>query len=258
LERTLTLPLTEALQELIALGVQGEALVAAIRRLEAVTYSQRIETLEEAVRVAGEREDAALAARNAAKARDRERKRGKSAVSAEFHGNPGKSEEFHEPSAETPSPEEKGPTPQKTHTPTLPKDTPLKGCIQKVSRLAKPNGFSRFWEAYPNKVGKRAAEAAYDRALKRISGPDPPGSILAGLDRANSSRKWREEPEFIPHPTTWLNQDRWDDQPTEPQQPRQAHERPHTDQRQAARSEALRSHHAGAMAALNRRIGPVG
>lgn len=134
-----------------------------------------------------------------------------------------------------------------------PPKTPLKG-VKKVPGLAKPNGFGRFWEAYPNKVGKRAAELEYERALKRISGPDPPGAILAGLERAKQSRKWREEPEFIPHPRTWLHQGRWEDQPLEAT----PHERPHNDPRQTARAEGLRAHHAGAMAALNRRIGPVG
>lgn len=80
--------------------------------------------------------------------------------------------------------------------------------------LAKPNGFARFWEAYPNKVGKRAAEVAYPRALRRAAGPDPPATILAGVERAMASRKWAEG--YIPNPATWLNQDRWLDEPETP------------------------------------------
>jgi hypothetical protein len=79
-------------------------------------------------------------------------------------------------------------------------------------QLAKPNGFARFWEAYRRKVGKRSAEAAFERACKRIGEPDPLAVILAGLDRCNRSRSWREEPEFIPHPATWLNRDGWEDE----------------------------------------------
>lgn len=102
------------------------------------------------------------------------------------------------------------------------------------AKCAKPNGFARFWEAYPNKVGKAAAEAAYAKALKRITGPDPPSVLLAGVERAKASRAWAEG--FIPHPTTWLRQGRWDDQPAEviPLQPRQAHERTGTDHRNNA------------------------
>lgn len=54
-------------------------------------------------------------------------------------------------------------------------------------------------------------------------------------------------------PATWRN---WIRRASE-NLPRKAHG-PHTDQRQAAREDSLRAHHAGAMAALNRRLGPVG
>jgi hypothetical protein len=80
-------------------------------------------------------------------------------------------------------------------------------------KFAKSNGFARFWEAYPNKVAKVAAEKAYAKAVRSISGPDPPGVILAGVERAKASRPWREG--FIPHPATWLNRGSWEDQPAE-------------------------------------------
>lgn len=67
--------------------------------------------------------------------------------------------------------------------------------------------FERFWQAYPEKKGKRAAEAAFAKAIKR-------GTIdqmLWAIDDAKAnSRKWLEG--FIPNPTTWLNQDRWKDE----------------------------------------------
>lgn len=100
------------------------------------------------------------------------------------------------------------PTSENLQTPILQKDT-LKG-IQKGSVL-----FAEFWKAYPNKVGKRAAQTAYERALKRIGGPDPPSLILEALERAKATVKWQTEPNFIPHPTTWLNQDRWWDEPAQ-------------------------------------------
>jgi hypothetical protein len=81
------------------------------------------------------------------------------------------------------------------------------------AKIAKPNGFARFWEAYPNKVGKQEAEKAYAKALKSIPGPDPPGVILAGVERAKASRQWGEG--FIPYPATWLNRGSWDDEPAE-------------------------------------------
>lgn len=72
-----------------------------------------------------------------------------------------------------------------------------------------PPPFVTFWEAYPNKVGKRAAETAFARASKRCD----VGEIMLGVQRAKLSRAWSDG--YIPHPTTWLNQDRWLDEPSE-------------------------------------------
>lgn len=104
--------------------------------------------------------------------------------------------------------------------------------------------FAEFWSAYPNKVGKRDARGSYDRALKRISGPDPPSVILAGVARAQTSRKWLDG--IIPNPATWLNQDRWEDEPSENHSPRKAHERPHPDAKFEARQANLATHERGA------------
>lgn len=65
--------------------------------------------------------------------------------------------------------------------------------------------FTKFWTSYPHKVGKRDAEKSFDRALARAD----LGTILAGLDRyvrKKDDRPWC-------NPATWLNQDRWADQP---------------------------------------------
>lgn len=72
--------------------------------------------------------------------------------------------------------------------------------------------FAIFWDAYPRKKGKGAAQQAYAAAIKRMSGSDPPVQLLAALERVKPT--WRE-PKFIPHPATWLNQSRWEDEPDE-------------------------------------------
>jgi hypothetical protein len=106
------------------------------------------------------------------------------------------------------------PSPQKTFQPNLSKSsldqnpTPIPPIVP--PSLAKPNGFARFWEAYPNKVGKPKAAEAYAKALRRADAE----TILAGLERAND-REWRESLGHPPHPTTWLNGDRWADEPAE-------------------------------------------
>jgi len=114
--------------------------------------------------------------------------------------------------------------------------------------LVKPNGFARFWEAYPNKSGKRDAEKAYIRALRRAEGPDPPRTILDGVERAKSSRKWREG--FIKNPSTWLNQDCWTDEETPEANP---HERLNPTDKRTAREDNLGRGFAVAMAVAGAR-----
>lgn len=78
------------------------------------------------------------------------------------------------------------------------------------------NRFIIFWEAYPRKVGKGAAEKAWDRIR-----PDEPllERIVAALAVAIKSDQWqRNSGQFIPNPATWLNQRRWEDeQPGKPE-----------------------------------------
>ena len=87
------------------------------------------------------------------------------------------------------------------------------GSTATIVRLAKPNGFSRFWEAYPRKTAKGKAQPAFCRALKRIDDPDALGLLLAGIERAKRGRQWAEG--YVPHPATWLNGDCWLDEPEE-------------------------------------------
>jgi len=62
-----------------------------------------------------------------------------------------------------------------------------------------------FWDLFPNKVGKGAAFKAFAKALRRTS----PEVLFQGLRRyvnKTDERPWC-------NPATWLNQDRWLDQP---------------------------------------------
>ena len=67
--------------------------------------------------------------------------------------------------------------------------------------------FEEFWRAYPRKVGKKAAAAAYEEALSSVDAE----SLLAAAKRyaADPNR----EDQFTAHPTTWLRQGRWEDEP---------------------------------------------
>lgn len=73
--------------------------------------------------------------------------------------------------------------------------------------------FDRFWDAYPRKTGKKAAQKSWDKATDK---PDI-DAILASIDRQKASDQWTKDGgQYIPHPATWLNQGRWDDQPMMP------------------------------------------
>jgi hypothetical protein len=83
------------------------------------------------------------------------------------------------------------------------------------------NIFEEFWQVYPRKVGKPLAIKAWNRAMKG-SGHDKPlvgAAIVSGLWRWVHSREWLDRI-FIPYPATFLNQRRWEDEPT-PWRPRQ-------------------------------------
>jgi hypothetical protein len=80
-----------------------------------------------------------------------------------------------------------------------------------------PDPFAEFWDAYPRKVGKPTARAKYARALK---GGARPELILAGVH--TWKRRWKAEgtlEQYIPHPSTWLHQERWNDSPGSPGPP---------------------------------------
>jgi len=82
--------------------------------------------------------------------------------------------------------------------------------------------FDEFWHAYPRKVGKGAAIKSWARAIKLA----PPYEIMAGLTEAQNEWVAREtETQFIPHPSTWLNQRRWEDEHPEIPTEREWYER---------------------------------
>lgn len=72
---------------------------------------------------------------------------------------------------------------------------------------AEMDHFPDFWAAYPRKVGRGAAAKAFKAALAKGT---TAAEIAAGLNR----QRWPDNPQFIPHAATWLNQTRWLDDPT--------------------------------------------
>lgn len=69
--------------------------------------------------------------------------------------------------------------------------------------------FEKFWAAYPRKVSKPAARNAYGRAAKRTD----VALIADGLELwIGVWKRDGTEDQFIPHASTWLNGERWNDQ----------------------------------------------
>ena len=70
--------------------------------------------------------------------------------------------------------------------------------------------FDQFWAAYPNRKAKAKAKAAWGKIK-----PDETllGIILVALEFQKKSPDWvKDGGQFVPHPTTWLNGKRWEDE----------------------------------------------
>lgn len=67
--------------------------------------------------------------------------------------------------------------------------------------------FLKFWDKFPKKVGKGAAEKAWQKMKPDLN------VVLVSLEKQKQSEQWRtEKGKYIPHPSTWLNQKRWEDE----------------------------------------------
>jgi len=68
--------------------------------------------------------------------------------------------------------------------------------------------FEKFWEKYPNKVGKKYAYKCWKNAT------DKPGlkKIIEAVERQCEWPRWKKNNgEFIPNPAKWIKEGRWDD-----------------------------------------------
>ncbi|CAM2151294.1 replication protein [Paraburkholderia tropica] len=68
--------------------------------------------------------------------------------------------------------------------------------------------FENFWECYPRKRSKKAAEKAF---AKLNPNEQLFNDLMAGLERAKTSEQW-QNPQYQPHAATWLNDGGWMDE----------------------------------------------
>lgn len=72
--------------------------------------------------------------------------------------------------------------------------------------------FDEFWKVYPRKTAKGDARKAWAKAIKAGHSP---AAITAGATRFATERQG-QDPKFTPYPASWLNAERWGDEPEQP------------------------------------------
>lgn len=68
--------------------------------------------------------------------------------------------------------------------------------------------FNEFWTAYPKKVGKQVALRSFDKLNVNREMLD---KMLEAIKKQKGSNQWQDS-QYIPNPSTWLNQERWNDE----------------------------------------------
>ena len=69
--------------------------------------------------------------------------------------------------------------------------------------------FLKFWKAYPKKVGKQDALKSFKKIKPSKELVDKMVSVIE--DAKNTDQWTKNGGQYIPNPSTWLNQGRWDD-----------------------------------------------
>lgn len=70
--------------------------------------------------------------------------------------------------------------------------------------------FDAFWEAYPRKIAKVKAQKSWNQTDLTQEIFD---KIILSIEQQKKTEAWKNDGgKFIPHPATWLNQERWNDE----------------------------------------------
>ena len=69
--------------------------------------------------------------------------------------------------------------------------------------------FLTFWKAYPKKVGKQDAL----KSFKKVNpSKEMVEQMVSVIEEAKKTEQWtKSNGQYIPNPSTWLNQGRWED-----------------------------------------------
>lgn len=76
-----------------------------------------------------------------------------------------------------------------------------------ITREERDIAFDKFWAEYPRKVGKVDARKAFAKVEV------PVDDLIAAVKKQKESSQWTSDGgQYIPNPSTWLNQGRWEDE----------------------------------------------
>lgn len=73
--------------------------------------------------------------------------------------------------------------------------------------------FESFWKAYPRKTNKVKAKSAFEKAFRLLRESHSVDETMLILLNGVDAYAKHADPEFLCHPTTWLNAGKWDDDP---------------------------------------------
>ena len=75
-----------------------------------------------------------------------------------------------------------------------------------AKELELETAFNLFWEAYPKKEDKKVAKLRFLNLDEKIY-----PKIMKAIEIQKKTKQWQTK-DFIPQPSTWLNQERWEDE----------------------------------------------
>ena len=88
-------------------------------------------------------------------------------------------------------------------------DTQNSGVILE-NAFDREHAFNEFWKAYPKKRDKKKSHIKF---LSVCKNEQVYKSIMDGLGKQVASADWlKNNGQYIPYPTTWLNGERWNDE----------------------------------------------
>lgn len=79
--------------------------------------------------------------------------------------------------------------------------------IYNSANFDKNDAFERFWSLYPRKTNKKKAKDAF---IRKCTDEIMFQKMLSALVDQKQTDQW-QNPKFIPHASTWLNGERWND-----------------------------------------------